>query len=122
MTPAALNHSDQAVRSSRCKSGSLSTSLGCFRLKASEGLQTANKFSAQWCTTGHPCQRPAPATTRNISFSGPKTDVRKRPQRGGFVLGLSFEKAAEPMDEPLGSKIRRCAHGQHARTLPLYQA
>src|SRR6516164_7439280 len=30
-------------------------------------------------------------------------------------------EAAEPMDKPLGGKIRRCADGQNARTLPLHE-
>src|SRR5262249_26908960 len=53
---------------------------------------------------------------------GGETEGMQGAGSGGVVWGMYSGKAAEPMDEPLGSKIRRCAHGQHARTLPLQQA
>src|SRR5215469_16870717 len=59
---------------------------------------------------------------RDIYVFAREIDVMQRARYAEVDFGMYFCKAAEPMDEPLGSKIRRCAHGQHARTLPLYQA
>src|SRR5215468_2947721 len=61
-------------------------------------------------------------TNRDIYVFAREIDVMQRARNAEVDFGMYFCKAAEPMDEPLGSKIRRCAHGQHARTLPLYQA
>src|SRR5215469_4980798 len=35
---------------------------------------------------------------------------------------MCFCESAEPMNEPFGGKVWRCAHGQHARALPLREA
>src|SRR5215469_9282203 len=61
-------------------------------------------------------------TNRDIYVFAREIDVMQRARYAEVDFGMYFCKAAEPMDEPLGSKIRRCAHGQHARTLPLHQA
>src|SRR6516225_10729561 len=45
--------------------------------------------------------------------------------RGGYPkvnLRMSLGEVAKPVDQPLGGKIGRRAHGQHARTLPLREA
>src|SRR5215831_2470070 len=59
---------------------------------------------------------------RDIYVFAREIDVMQRARYAEVDFGMYFCKAAEPMDEPLGSKIRRCAHGQHARTLPLHEA
>ena len=58
-------------------------------------------------------------TNRDIYVFAREIDVMQRARYAEVDFGMNFCKAAEAMDEPLGSKIRRCAHGQHARTLPL---
>src|SRR5215472_8222178 len=61
-------------------------------------------------------------TNRDIYVFACEIDVMQRARYAEVDFGMYFCKATEPMDEPLGSKIRRCAHGQHARILPLHQA
>src|SRR5215469_5761564 len=64
----------------------------------------------------------AAVTNRDIYVFARKIDVMQRARYAEVDFGMHFCESTEPMDEPLGSKIRRCANGQHARTLPLHQA
>src|SRR6516165_8306342 len=61
-------------------------------------------------------------TNRVVHVFAGDIAVMQRARYPQVDFGMYFCKAAEPMDKPLGSKIRRCANGQHARTLPLHQA
>src|SRR5438067_12689462 len=61
-------------------------------------------------------------THRDVHVFAGEIDVMQCARYAEVDFGMYFCEAAEPMDKPLGSKIRRCAHGQHARTLPLQQA
>src|SRR6516165_6879520 len=61
-------------------------------------------------------------TNRDIYVFAREIDVMQRARYAEVDFGMYFCKAAEPMDEPLSSEIRRCTHRQHARTLPLHQA
>ena len=38
---------------------------------------------------------------------------------GGRIAPRAFAKSAEPIDQPFGSKIRRCTHGQNSGVLAL---
>src|SRR5215471_13052732 len=61
-------------------------------------------------------------TNRDIYVFAREIGVMQRARNAEVDFGMYFCKAAEPMDEPLGGKIWRCAYCQHARTLPLHQA
>src|SRR5580704_4834500 len=61
-------------------------------------------------------------TNPDVYVFAREIDVMHRARYAEVDFGMCLCEAAEPMDEPLGGKIRRGAHGQHAGTLPLHQA
>src|SRR5215471_2856826 len=58
----------------------------------------------------------------DIDVLARKIDVMHDRGNPQVDCGVRLGKPAEPVHQPFGGKIRRGAHGQHARALPLHQA